>query len=238
MAFAQKEDYIGLESVASGTLALRSNGQGKGNSVLEIPGSDGSIIGDEIYGHIAAPTCEYAIVGTGTMSGIELGKVYGDIDTVAGNARPLALSRIHVTTGAGQEPVVTADSVQIEPSAQQTICTYAIDNVAISPARHALTFGAFTYTESTDLALQNAEFDATANISPATINGDPVAADATGGVETVNATFWASSETSAPAVSVASGWHITQDWNCTGADAQMFVWTATFTKYLSATHNG
>ena len=234
MAFAQKEDYVGLESVASGLLTLRSNGQNKSNSVLEIPGSDGSTLGDEIYGHIAAPTCEYAIVANGSFAA-NLGQVYGSIDTVAGNARPLALSRVHITTGAGQEPTVTADAVQIEPSAARTICTYGIDTMAISPARHALTFGAFTYTESTDLALQNAEFDATANIAPATVNGDPVAADATAGVETVTATFWASSETSTPAVSVASGWHITQDWNCTGADAQMFVWTATFTKYLSAT---
>ena len=107
--------------------------------------------------------------------------------------------------------------------------------MAISPARHALTFGAFSYSESSTLALQTAEFDATANISPATINGDPVAADATGGVETVAVTFWTNSETSAPSVSIASGWHITNDWTCTGADAQMFVWTATLTKYLSAT---
>lgn len=110
-----------------------------------------------------------------------------------------------------------------------------MDSVALSPARHALTFGAFTYSESTSLTLQNAEFDATCTLDPTTINGDPVAADAVAGVETVNATFWAASETSAPAVSAATGWHITQDWNCTGADSQLFVWTATFTKYLSAT---
>lgn len=98
-----------------------------------------------------------------------------------------------------------------------------------------MTFGAFTYSESTALALQNCDFEATANIDPTTINGDPVAADATGGAETVNATFWADSETSAPAVAIASGWHQTADWTCVGADAQMFVWTATFKKYLSAT---
>ena len=111
MAFQSKTDYVGLESVSSGALSLRSNGQNKSNSVLEIPGADGSVLGDEIYGHIAAPTCEYAIVAGGSLSGIELGKVYGSIDTVAGNTRPLALSRLHITTGAGQEPTVTADSV-------------------------------------------------------------------------------------------------------------------------------
>ena len=110
-----------------------------------------------------------------------------------------------------------------------------MDPIEVSPARHALTFGAFTYTESTSLALQGCDFDATCDISPATINGDPVAADATSGVETVSVTFWTNSETSAPAISLASDWHITSDFTCVGADAQMFVWTATLTKYLSAT---
>lgn len=129
---------------------------------------------------------------------------------------------------------MTAEGVQLEPSASRAVCVYPMDSVAISPARHALTFGAFEYSESTDLTLQQAEFDAAANVSPTTINGDPVATDATAGVETVAATFWTNSDTSIPTVSVASDWHITQDWNCVGADAQMFVWTATFTKYLTA----
>lgn len=194
--------------------------------MLEIPGSDGSILGDEVFGHIKNPTCEYAITGAVTLAGLKLGTVNG--------STPYALSRIHVGTGAGQEPTFEADAVQIEAGASQTVCTYAVDSISLSPARHALTFGAFTYTESINLALQTCDFEATANIDPATINGDPVAADATAGVETVNATFWASSETSAPAVSIASGWHQTEDWTCVGADAQMFVWTATFKKYLTA----
>ena len=227
MAFADKVDYVGLATQVSG-IALRSNGQNATNQVLQIPGQDGSIIGDEIFGHIKAPTCEYAITGSAALTGLKLGYVYN-------SSGPFALNHIHVATGAGTEPVVTADAVQIEPSATQAVCTYSLDSVALSPARHALTFGAFTYSESTSLALQNAEFDATCTLDPTTINGDPVAADAVAGVETVNATFWAASETSAPAVSAATGWHITQDWNCTGADSQLFVWTATFTKYLSAT---
>ena len=72
-------------------------------------------------------------------------------------------------------------------------------------------------------------------MSPATINNDPVASDATAGLETVNVTMWSSSEDNAPSVSLSAGWHVTSDWTCTGADASMFVWTATFTKYLSAT---
>lgn len=225
MAFAAKVDYVGLARTG---LELRSNGQNGSNSVLEIPGADGSIIGDEITGHIKNPTCGYAITGQTTTSDIALGKVHGS------GTNPYALTRLHISTGAGQEPTVEADSVQIEAGASRSVCTYAVDVQTLTPARHALTFGAFSYTESTSLALQTSEFEATCELSPTTINNDPVASDATAGRETVTVTFWSSSEATAPAVTVESGWHITSDWTCTGADASMFVWTATFTKYLTA----
>lgn len=158
------------------------------------------------------------------MSNIELGKVYNE---------PYALSRVHISTGAGQEPTVSADGVQIEDDASQTVCTYVMDTVSVTPARHALTFDAFTYVESASLVLQTSEFEAACTIDPTTVNNDPVASDAIGGVETVSVTFWSSSDSTQPTVTAKSGWHITSDWTCTGSDASMFVWTATFSKYLS-----
>ena len=100
MSFAAKTDYVGL---ARAGLVLRSNGQNGTNSVLEIPGADGSILGDEITGHVKAPTCEYAITGTASLGGIKLGKVHGSDE--------YALTRLQISTGAGQEPTVSADSV-------------------------------------------------------------------------------------------------------------------------------
>ena len=226
MAFAEKVDYAGL---ARDGLALRSNGQNGSNSVLEIPGADGSILGDEITGHIKNPTCGYAITGSAVLSGIALGAVHNQSTTA-----PYALSRLHISTGAGQEPTVDADCVQIESGAIRSICTYPLSAQTVTPARHALTFGAFSYTESLSLALQTSEYEATCNLQPTTINNEPVASDATAGRETVTATFWSSSETTGPAVTVGSGWHVTSDWTCTGADASMFVWTVTFTRYLTA----
>lgn len=100
MAFANKIDYVGLERTG---LKLRSNGQNATNSVLEIPAADGSILGDEVYGHIKNPNCEYAITGSATLSGVALGKVHG--------SATFALNNVHVGTGAGQEPTVTATAV-------------------------------------------------------------------------------------------------------------------------------
>ena len=224
MSFATKIDLVGI---AREGLTLRSNGQNASNSVLEIPGSDGSILGDEITGHIKAPTCEYAINGNVTLANLELGSVYS-------NSGAYALSRIAISTGAGQEPTVTADAVQIEEGATQTVCVYPVDSVTLTPARHALAFGAFTFDESKDLALQSSSFEASCQLTPTTVNNEPVASDATAGRQTVTATFWSSSEADTPNVSINSDWHITADWSCSGADASMFVWTVTLTKYLTA----
>ncbi len=225
MSFAAKTDYAGLSRTG---LTLRSNGQNATNTVLEIPGSDGSILGDIITGHLKNPTCGYAVNGTAVLDDVSLGKVHGTGTT------PYALARIRISTGAGQEPTVEADCTQIENGATRSICIYNVPSVTVTPARHALTFGAFTYTESADLVLETSEFEASCNLAPATVNNEPVASDATGGVATVTATFWSASESTAPSVTPETGWHVTQDWSCTGADAALFSWTATFTKYLTA----
>lgn len=233
MAFESKTDYVGLTRCTN--LKLRANAQNATNQNLQISGSDGAYIANNVFGHIKNPNCEYVITGCGQLSGLALGAVYAGV----GGSAPIAFQHLHITTGAGQEPVVTADGVQIEPSASQAWCTFNVDEVGVSPARHALTFGAFTYTETSSCTLQQCEFDAVADITPTTIDGDPIAADAVAGVETVNATFWTNTDTSIPttvAPASSEGWHQTADWTCVGADSQMFVWTTTYTKYLSANH--
>lgn len=109
MSFAAKTDYVGLARTG---LVLRSNGQNGSNTVLEIPGADGSILGDEITGHVKAPNCEYAINSSLTLNNVELGKVHNTT-----LPSPYALTRLQISTGAGQEPTVQADSVQIESGA-------------------------------------------------------------------------------------------------------------------------
>lgn len=104
MSFATKTDYVGLADDASLTaiLELKSNAQNATNSVLQIPKSDGSIIGDEVYGHVKAPTCEYVVKADGNISGLKLGNCYS-----AG----FALNSVKVSTSAGGEPSVTASAV-------------------------------------------------------------------------------------------------------------------------------
>ena len=101
MSFATKENLVGLTIEG---LTLRSNGQNASNGVLQIHGANGSWIGEEIFGHIKNPTCEYAITKKISLSGIKLGNCY---------SAPYALSRIATSTGAGQEPTLNADAVHV-----------------------------------------------------------------------------------------------------------------------------
>ena len=244
MAFSPKTDFVGLTNAITSGLELRSNSTNDSQTVLQIPGSDGSIIGDEKTGLIKNPSCEYVFTDICTITEIILGKVYSTIQ----NMGPFALQHIHISTGAGQEPVLTADAVQIEANAEQTWCTYDISSSIASsytPARHAITFGAFTYSQAftpgtdcsadTVLALQTCELDAQATIDPSTINNVPKASDATAGIITVTPTFWTNSDTTPPTVTITNGWSLTSPWTCTGADSSMFVWTCTLSKYLTAT---
>lgn len=228
MAFEPKTDWLGL---ATDDLLLKSNSDGASNGNLEIVGKKGDIICNETYGHIKSPTCEYVIKGVNDSYTMDLGKCWSA-------SYPYALQSYTITTGAGQEPTFSAAGVQIEPDAEKAYCTYSPSTITISPARHASDFGALSsWTESCSLTLQNSTYTAEAEISPSTINGDPVASDAVRGKESVQMTFWTNSNTTAPNVQPATGWRQTADWSCTGADSSMFTWTATFEKYLSADHS-
>lgn len=226
MSFAPKTDYIGLTNLID-TIQVRSNGENASNTVVQIPGQDGSILGDEQTEVVRNPTCEYAIVGTVALNELKLGKVYSE-------EGDYVLQSISISTSAGGEPTFNATGVQIEENAQQTVCTYTIPSgMSISQRRHASTFGAVTFTESASLALQNGDLEIMGACSPTTINGKPVASDITAGTMNVSLTFWTNSDTTQPTVAVASGWHITTPWTCTGADSSMFTWTVTLTKYLT-----
>lgn len=186
MSFTAKVDPLGIDGNIDG-LKCKSYSDGASQQVLQIVGKTGSIIGDEQFGAIKAPSCDYVITGNASLASIVLGKAFDD-DGI------YAINSIQVKTSAGGEPSLSITGVQIETNDdKKTLCTYKPSTITVSPKRHPLTFGAFTYVESVSLVLESADYNANADISPATVNGSPVASDATQGVETVQATFWSSS---------------------------------------------
>ena len=264
MAFQDKLDYVGLTKPENeGTtqnpnwvptltsLGLKANAQNRSQSTLQIVKSTGEIQCDELYGDIYAPTCEYTINSNTNLDIYQLGKVYG----VPINGKKFGLQQISVSTSAGGEPTVSSTSVQLESGADRTVTIYEIPHITISPLRHAQTFGIGEIeNEQCCMTLQSTNLTISATIDPSTINGDPVASDATQGVATFEVTIWSRSETKTPEEGLEAiddptntvkwtladepgitdnlKWHITSPWTCVGSDSSMFVWTATYTKYL------
>lgn len=234
MAKSAYTDWLGLATTG---LEICGNGKGASNQNIEVPASNGAWISHEKFGSIAAPKCDYKITGdlsAQVLGALKLGKVHGSTGA-ASLQGPYALKTISIHTGAGDEPTFSAQGVQIQAGATKTICTFSPAIPALSPARHALTFGAFTFTESATLTLQSSDFTADCEIDPVTINGVPKAADAVKAFELVSVTMWTESDSAQPTVSVETtdGWFQFSDWDCTGADCAMYVWTATFKRYLT-----
>ena len=225
MSFAAKTDLLGLATTG---LELVANAANASNQNLEIPGMDGAIIHVKKFGSVKAPHCDYKITGELSSLAYKLGKVH----TGDGNTGPWALKSIQIHTGAGDEPTFGADGVQLKSGATQAVCTFSPHIPALSPARHASTCGAFTFTESESLTLQSCDYTADCELDPTTINGLPVAADAVKAYEQVVITMWTNSDATEPTITIDSNWQLHSDWDCTGADSSMFVWTATLRRYL------
>jgi hypothetical protein len=229
MSKAAYTDWLGITTTG---LEICGNAKGASNSNIEVTKSDGSYIKDEKYGSIAAPRCDYKITGnltTETLNALKLGKVHGS------NTGPYALKTINIHTGAGDEPTFSAQGVQLASGATATVCVFTPDIAELSPARHALTFGAFSFTESDSLTLQSGDLTVDCEIDPTIINGVPKAADAVKAFQLVTATMWMDSDATPPSVTVATsdGWFHFTDWDCTGSEGSLYVWTASFKKYLS-----
>lgn len=224
MAFKAKTDHVGLAQTG---LEIVANSDGATNQLLEIPGSSGAFLGAEKFGSVKAPHCDYKITQAIASLKLTLGKVHA-----TGSA--FALKSVNIHTGAGEEPTFAADAVEIEAGSTQTHRTYSttLANM-VTPVRHAQTFGAFTFTESVALSLQTGDYTLDCELSPTTINGSPVASDAAKAFEQVSVTMWTDDDTAEPAVTIADGWSQTADWACSGQDGGLFVWTATFKRYLA-----
>lgn len=227
MATSPKTDYLGLATTG---LEIHGNSANASNQNLEVVGANAAFKSHEKFGSIKSPHCEYKITDELKNLGFVIGKVHG-----TNNDGPYALRSIQIHTGAGDEPTFAADGVQIQSGATKTLCTFTPTIPVLTPARHAITFGAFTYEETADLSLQSSDYTAEAEIDPVTINGVPKAADAIKGYEQVAVTMWTNSDTTAPSVQPGEGWFLFSDWDCSGSDGQMFVWTATYKKYLTPT---
>lgn len=228
MSWDNKTDYCGL--AVAGKLAIKGSTMNRSGQYLEKAGKSGAICATKAFGTLDAPNCEYTVEQPYTFAAgaIKLGAV----TTVDG--KRYSLASIHYECGADQEPVFSATSQEIEPTSDTTQRTFDVPSFSISPDEAAeILMSAFTLA-GTGCELTKCTLDASANVKPHTINGNPVASDVTMGHVTVQIEVLQHGET-APTLTPASGWDVSSPLTSTDPDSDFPTWTATLSNPLAYT---
>ena len=225
MSWETKTDYCGLADAS--LLQIKSATMNRTGQYLEKIGANASIKATKAYGSAASPNCEYAIVGSGTVTGKRLGTV----TTVDG--KKYALASIHYENAAGAEPKFTATCREIESGAADSSCShFDIPDFAISPAEVAeILMEAFTLSgDGCELTKCSIDIECTVNVH--TVNGAIVASDVHSGRARVSATIGQYGEVE-PSVTASAGWDVSAPLTCSDQDSDLPEWTVTLSKPLS-----
>ena len=228
--FTTDEDFLGLEE--EGKLLLTTHSLGKSDNLVEKQGADGDFVAHRVFGTTCAPSCNYEIVSAQTAFKKLLGKVYQSTRSLA--TGPIALKSFTISTSAGGKPTFSAEGVQIEAGATSCAHQFETSEISISPDNHAIDFGAFSFTGDSDTDLASSTYTADCTIDPAEVDGLPVASDAAGGFETVQATFWSADGAPSVTANTTDGWFISSPLTRTRDDGDFETWECTFKHYLEA----
>lgn len=227
MAFKTKTDYYNL--AITNKLILTDTAEGKTSQTATAQGEDGFIVAEEVFGTYEAPSENLTIVAD--LAAGDLSPVLGKVNTVG--TKKYVLSGFSITTGAGQQPTVSASGREVNAAATDGCkCTVAVP--AVTRLHHAQTFGAFTLS-GTGAHLTQCTFQAQGQINVATKDGEVINFDFTGANITVTGTVQVSdSGYGEPTISPATGYKLTSPLSCTNPDADFPSYTFTLTKNLAA----
>jgi len=230
--FTTDEDYLGLEE--EGKLLLTAHSLGKSTNLVEKQGANGDFAAHREFGTTCAPSCSYEIVSAQAAFKKLLGKVYQSTRTLA--TGPIALKSFTISTSAGGKPTFSAEGVQIETGATSAAHQFQTSEIPISPDNHASTFGVFTVEGPSGgtAELATSTYTADCTLDPATVDGVPVASDAVGGFEIVQATFWSTGGAPTITANTTDGWFISSPLTRSRDDGDMETWECTLKHYLAA----
>ena len=232
MSWDSKQDYGGL--VTANKIAIKASTMNRTGQYLEKLGKNAAFAATKPYGTSDAPSCEYTVLASYTLTGKKLGAIV----TVGG--KKYALQSIHYENGAGVEPKLTTTSREVESGATDANSNhFDIPNLVISPEEVAeILMSAFTLPTANnankDCELVKCAIDISCTVNPHTVNGVIVASDVHSGHVKVTATIGQYGATE-PTVTAASGWDISSPLTSNDPDSDLPEWTVTFSKPLAKT---
>lgn len=231
MAWTSKPDYFGLEEDTSGTLKLQSSDENASAQEYDAQNDKGDVVTTVMFGKTAAPTCTYVLASDTNLSGVKLGQP----TTHIGNDY-YTIGNITVNTAAAQPPTVTVTGMLV-PSTGNPDCYYNGPSTSIKVCHHAQDlFGlGIDGNCGSNNYLTQANYTIEGGLTSATVDGEIVAYDITGGKVTANVTVQAAvTNATAPTYSgtgsAVSDWKLTSPWTRSDPDAALPTFTATFTK--------
>lgn len=203
-------------------LTPKSSSDGKSSNEAEAPNNFGDTIAHDEYGETLAPSTEFAVTDEVDLSELELGKIY------SASSKKIMLTTVVVNTQAGTPPTVTLSGVEVESGASDQR-TYALSGTVLPRSKAQDVAGAFASDE------KFTQINTTFSVDPhvQTVNGDPVASDASHGKIEAQATM--TDGTGNGAISAGTGFAITAAQAESDPDAGYRTLTATATKYLAGT---
>lgn len=177
MSLKSKVDYFGLASAGFSVSDTAENRQP--GYVAEARGPDNFLVAVSSGEENVAPSVDYVVTGTASLSSV----VLGSVTTIL--TKPVALGGITITTQAGQPPKMTATGKEIE-SGGSAHCTATVSGVSLSPLYHAQDFGLFTVSGG---QLQQSTLEISGEIATASVDGVVKSSDLVGAAISVSGTI-------------------------------------------------
>ena len=232
MAIPATTDYCGLATTFANSLVPVSDEENPSPSKYQPQGQDGSFIATEVYGEDAAPTNTYKLKADIEADAGDL--VLNSVTTIDSN-KYYALEQVTISTSGGAAPAISATCRRVEAGATDAAnCLYEIPAFVLKTLQHAQDiFSALTLTGSGCVFTQ---LDATigCTVNPESANGILIASDANSGVITITGTILQGG-TTAPTLSAATGWTITQAPACAKSENQYKSYSFEVQKILAKT---
>ena len=224
MSWESKTDYCGL---SDGTiLQIKSSNENRSSQYLEKLGQNGAIAATKLYGtNNASPSCEYTIKKAGNVT-MQIGK----ITTVDG--KRYALQQVVYTTGAGQEPTLTATSVQVESTTDGEDRMFEVVGLHVDPEETAQVLLNAAAVTGTGNEITGVTTTISGTVSPHTVNGDPVSSGVHSGKIEAELTVGQYGD-AAPTFAAGTGFEKSQTETVNDPDSDLPEWTAKFTKPLA-----
>lgn len=220
--FSTPVDYFNQDATP---LKLKSSTENKTKQTKEASDERGDVVAREVYGEVSSPSCDFEVIASSNID-VELGSVNTEALVV------YCLTGLSIQTAKATAPSVSMSGESLQAAATVS-STIAVGAIAISTLHKAQILDAAFTLGGTGAKLNTCTLDVSCNLSRATVAGDTVSHDVSGGKKVVKATI-IQSGAAVPTITAGTGYAITGPLTCANPDEDYPTWTVELTKDVAS----